>query len=171
MRSQAVLSQRFTGELQFVSFIVGDLLLGVDIRRVREINRNWNLTTVPHAAPAVRGVINLRGDVVTIVDLRTVLALPAAETSRERRNIIVQTDGEQIGLLADRVADVIVVDADQIYPLPENLAGAEGDFFDGVFKLDHGLLVILDVERTLAHVAHDADSKGGASRLPQRVPM
>jgi purine-binding chemotaxis protein CheW len=168
MSDQAVLTRSPAGELQFVSFVVGELLLGIDIRRVREINRNWNLTVVPHAAQAVCGVINLRGDVVTIVDLRTVLGLPASAPSRERRNIIVHADGEQIGLLADRVSDVIVVEAEQIHPLPENLAGADGEFFQGVFKLDHGLLAILDVERTLSLAGHDVDAKPSATRASSR---
>jgi purine-binding chemotaxis protein CheW len=140
-------------ELQFATFHVGDLLLGIDIHLVREINRNLSLTRVPHSAPAVQGVINLRGEVVTIIDLRTVLGLPPAPPSNERRNVIVQAEGEQIGLIVDRVADVVTTSADQIDPKPENLRSVDVGFFRGVFKLDRGLLVILDVAETLAAVA------------------
>jgi purine-binding chemotaxis protein CheW len=140
-------------ELQFATFHVGELLLGIDIHMVREINRNLSLTRVPHSAPAVQGVINLRGEVVTIIDLRTVLGLPPAAVLRDRRNIIVQADGEQIGLIVDRVADVVTTSADRIDPKPENLRSVDAGFFSGVFKFDRGLLVILDVAETLAAVA------------------
>jgi purine-binding chemotaxis protein CheW len=140
-------------ELQFATFHVGELLLGIDIHLVREINRNLSLTRVPHAAPAVQGVINLRGEVVTIIDLRAVLGLPPTAASHDRRNVIVQTDGEQIGLIVDRVADVVTTTTDQIDPKPENLRSLDVSFFQGVFKLDRGLLVILDVAETLNAVA------------------
>jgi purine-binding chemotaxis protein CheW len=143
------------GSLQLASFWLGDMLLGIDIQQVQEINRNLQLTRVPHAAPAVRGVINLRGEVVTVIDLRTVLKLPQVPVSRESRNVIVTSGNDQIGLLVDRVADVITASHEEVGPRPGNLDRVDASFFSGVLTLDSGLLVILDIEETLAAVASD----------------
>jgi len=142
--------------LQFASFQVGDLLLGIDIRQVQEINRNLQITPVPHAPEAVRGVINLRGEVVTVIDLRTVLGLENLEFNRSTRNVILKQGGEQIGLLVDSVAEVITCQATDIDPLPENLGGRESTCFSGVYKLPHGLLVLLNVAETLAALRETA---------------
>jgi purine-binding chemotaxis protein CheW len=141
-----------SGELQFASFQIGDLLLGVDIHQVREINRNLQIAPVPHTPETVRGVINLRGEVVTVIDLRRVLGLPPAEFTRATRNVIVNSGGERIGLLVDAVADVITCEADDIDTLPENLSDVEQRLFAGVFKLEQGLLVVLKVEETLSSI-------------------
>ena len=145
-----------TSEQQYASFQVGDLLLGIDIRQVQEINRNLQITPVPHAPPAVRGVINLRGEVVTVIDLRTVLTLAPAEFSRTSRNVILKHEGEQIGILVDSVAEVITCQADEIDPLPENLGGPESVCFSGVYKSSQGLLVLLNVASTLASLSEPA---------------
>ena len=91
-------------ELQLATFYVGDILLGVDIRQVQEINRQLGVTEVPHSSNFVRGVINLRGDVATVIDLRTILGLPSAEVTRESRNLIVHSQEESIGFLVDRIS-------------------------------------------------------------------
>jgi purine-binding chemotaxis protein CheW len=142
----------FEDELEFITFYLGGLLLGIDIHQVQEINRNLSMTPVPHAPPAVRGVINLRGEVVMVVDLNTVLGLPAKELARANRNVIVKNGGEQIGLLVDRVADVVRAKSDELDPMPENLRGIDQRFFKSVYKLEEGLLVILDVDVTLAGI-------------------
>ena len=147
------------GELQFASFRLGDLLLGIDIHQVQEINRNLDITPVPHSPPAVRGVINLRGEVVTVIDLRAVLGLPAVDSSRLTRNVVVQQGGERIGLLVDSIADVVKTFVDDIDPLPENLGGIDHSFFTGVVKLDEGLLVIMNVTQTLDAVCGASDQR------------
>lgn len=145
-----------SGALQFASFQVGDLLLGIDIRQVQEINRNLQITPVPHAPAAVCGVINLRGEVVTVIDLRTVLGLEKLEFSRSTRNVILKHAGEQIGLLVDSVAEVVTCQADDTDSLPENLSGRESVCFSGVYKLPHGLLVLLNVAEILAALGETA---------------
>lgn len=148
--------QAHDNALQFASFQVGDLLLGIDIRQVQEINRNLQITPVPHAPTAVCGVINLRGEVVTVIDLRTVLGLDKLECTRGTRNVILKHANEQIGLVVDSVAEVITCQADEIDPLPENLGGRESVCFSGVYKLPHGLLVVLNVAETLASLGETA---------------
>jgi len=139
-----------TDELQFSTFYVGDLLMGVDIRLVQEINRQVDVTPVPNAPRHVRGVINLRGEVATVIDLRTVLGLPEAEETRDTRNLIVHSQGEAIGLWVDRISDILSVRPDQISDPPSNVDGVDGKFFLGVHTLETDICVLLDVEQVLA---------------------
>lgn len=137
-------------ERQFATFYVGHMLLGVDIRVVQEINRQNEITQVPHAPDYVRGVINLRGDVATVVDLRAVLGLPSAAISRERRNLIVHSGGEAIGLLVDRISDILTLRTDEINPAPANVDDLDSRFIAGVHTLSNGIVVLLDIEKVLA---------------------
>jgi purine-binding chemotaxis protein CheW len=139
----------------FITFYLGDLLLGIDIREVQEITRNLEMTAVPHGPAAVQGVINLRGEVVMVVALRQVLGLSPVEFSPTNRNVIVRNSGEQIGLLVDRIADVVRTEIRDLDPMPENLRGLDHRFFKAVYKVDCGLLVILDVDAALAAIGQD----------------
>jgi purine-binding chemotaxis protein CheW len=131
---------------QYVTFCAGDLLLGVPIEQVEEINRMADPTPVPHAPECVRGVINLRGEVVTVVDLRTVLGFDPLEAGRETRNVILNFNGEHVGLIVDRMADVVSAASGEIDRPPANI---EGRFYCGVYKLESELMVLLDVENVL----------------------
>ncbi len=142
-----------TAELQFATFYVGHMLLGVDIRVVQEINRQSEITQVPHAPDYVRGVINLRGDVATIVDLRAILGLPPSETSRQTRNLIVHHQGEAIGLLVDQISDILTLREDEISPPPTNVEGVDGRLMSGVCTLDSAIVVLLDIDEVLADSA------------------
>ena len=135
------------GEVEFVTFYVGNLLIGIDIQNVEEINRQVEVTPVPQAPPQVRGVINLRGEVVTVIDLGKALDMGRTEINPNTRTVVVNSGGEEIGMLVDRVADVVLVRADQIDLPPANVSGVDGRFFKGVYKLDKTLLVLLDVGR------------------------
>lgn len=139
-----------TGECQYATFFVGELLLGVDIRQVQEINRQVDVTTVPNSPPHVRGVINLRGEVATVIDLRTVLGMPSAEATRDTRNLIVHSQGEAIGLWVDRISDILTVRPDEVTPTPANVDGVDGRFFRGVYTQDSNLIVLLNIEQVLA---------------------
>lgn len=136
-------------ELEFATFYLGDLLAGIDIRQIQEIDRHLELTSIPHAPECVRGVTNLRGEVVTVLDLRTILQLDRVPLTRACRNVILDYHGEQIGLLVDRVADVVTVRSDEIEPPPANVGGIDSRFFKGVVKLNDDLLVLLDVQQSL----------------------
>lgn len=136
--------------VQFATFYVGELLMGVDIRLVQEINRQLEMTPVPNAPSHVRGVINLRGEVATVIDLRTVLGLPPAEQTRDTRNLIVHSQNEAIGLLVDRISDILTLYPDQVSEPPSNVDGVDGKFFLGVHTLEKEICVLLDVEQVLA---------------------
>lgn len=137
-------------EQQYATFYVGELLLGVDIRQVQEINRQLTVTDVPHAPECVRGVINLRGEVTTVMDLRTILGLPGTEITRDTRNLIVNCNEESIGLLVDGISDILTLRSSQIDPPPTNVNGIQGRFFSGVHTLDSEIVVILNIEEVLS---------------------
>lgn len=132
-------------ELKFAAFYVDELLLAIPIEQVEEIVRLGSLTPVPHAPAWVRGVMNLRGEVITVLDLRAILGLGAAECSARTRNVIVQAHGERIGLLVDRISDVIQAPAEELLPPPANVAGADGRYVKAVFRLAGELMIVLDV--------------------------
>jgi purine-binding chemotaxis protein CheW len=150
MRTDATANARPRAEAgQYVSFYLGEDLFGVPIGQVDEINRHLDLTPVPHAPAWVRGVINLRGAVVSVVDLRSIPGLSPAGLARASRNVIVHFGSEHVGLLVDRVADVVSVPAGALDPPPASLRGTGGRFFCGVYKLDSELMAILDIEAAL----------------------
>ncbi|TWT48258.1 chemotaxis protein CheW [Botrimarina hoheduenensis] len=138
------------GVQQYATFYVGELLLGVDIRLVQEINRQLDITPVPNAPRHVRGVINLRGDVATVIDLRQVLGLSPAEETRDTRNLIVHSQGESIGLLVDRISDILTLRADEIALPPSNIKGIDSRYFRGVHNHGDQIAVLIDVEQVLA---------------------
>ena len=138
-----------TGEIQFATFHVGDMVLGVDIRLVQEINRQIDITPVPKAPEHVRGVINLRGDVATVIDLRTVLGLPKADQTRDARNLIVHSQGESIGLWVDKISDILTIRGEEISAAPSNVNGVDSRFFHGVYTMENQIVVLLNVEQVL----------------------
>lgn len=137
-------------EQQYATFYVGNLLLGVDIRQVQEINRQLDVTDVPQAPECVRGVINLRGEVTTVIDLRTILGMDLTEVTRFSRNLIVNSEGESIGFLVDRISDIVTLRSDQISPAPSNVDGVHGKYFSGVHTMDSEILVLLNVAEALS---------------------
>lgn len=141
-------------ELQLATFWLGGLLLGIDIRCIRGINRVGTLTLVPEAPAMVAGVVNLRGDVVTVVDLRTILNLDRAEITPRTRLLIVQSESESIGLLVDRVADVVTVSTNNAEPMPANLSDVASRYFNQVYRVGADLLVTLNVAATLDVADH-----------------
>ena len=115
-----------SSELQFSTFYVGDLLMGIDIQQVQEINRQVEMTGVPHAPEHVRGVVNLRGEVVTVLDLQIILGLGSTSVTGRSRNVIVDLNGEKTGLLVDRIADVVIAQSSEIESPPANVSGIDG---------------------------------------------
>jgi purine-binding chemotaxis protein CheW len=150
MSTVAINKSARAGEVEFVTFYVGNLLIGVDIHNVEEINRQVEVTPVPQAPPHVRGVINLRGEVVTVVDLCKVLEMGQTEINQHTRTVVVNSGNEEIGLLVDRVADVVLTRSELMEPPPANVSGVDGRFFKGLYKLDNSLLIVLDVDAAIA---------------------
>ncbi|MGE3540085.1 MAG: chemotaxis protein CheW [Candidatus Tectimicrobiota bacterium] len=146
--------QRAASELterhqEIVVLEVGDILCGIDLTRIQEINKQVDITAVHHAPSYVRGVVNLRGQIVTVIDLRSKFALPALSINDEQRIVVVSWEGENIGLLVDKVRDIAVTDASAILNPPANVQGVSGAFFAGIYPLDKGLVALLRLSELL----------------------
>jgi len=135
---------------QYVSCFVDDLMVGVDVAAVQEVTCGSELTHVPLAAPVVSGLLNLRGRIVTTVDLRRCLQLGGRPAGQRPVHLILRTDDGGVGLLVDQVGDVVEVDDDDFEVPPGTLRGALRELITGAYKLDGGLLLALDTERALA---------------------
>jgi len=130
---------------QFVSFAIGEDQYGVDIMSVREI-RGWaEITHLPKQPDYVRGVLNLRGAIVPIIDLRCRFGQGLTETSPLHIVIIVQIGGRQIGLIGDRVLDIVSVEASQIQPVPRTAQGASADFLAGLVTIDNTMIALISL--------------------------
>ena len=138
-----------TREMQLIVFRVGELLLGLEIDRIQEINRQVEITAVPKAPEYVRGVINLRGEVVTVIDPKAILGLPETEVTKSSRNLVIQSDDEMIGLVVDQVADILSVSSAEIASAPANVHGVDGRFFSGVYTSDTDIVVLVNLDELL----------------------
>jgi purine-binding chemotaxis protein CheW len=145
-----------TANRQFCTFYLGTACFGLDVLKVQEIVTQQPMTSVPLAHPMVRGLINLRGQIVTAVDLRRRLELPSLAADRVPVNIVVQTDDGAVSLLVDEVGDVLEVSEDQFERPPETLQGVARDLICGAYKLPDGLLVILDADLVVSLPAKPA---------------
>jgi purine-binding chemotaxis protein CheW len=135
--------------IELATFYVGDALCGIDILNIQEINKHIDVTMVPQSADYVQGVLNLRGRIITIIDLGKKLGLSPIEPSKENRNIIVNSQDEHIGLLVDRISDVLIADSSKIEPAPANIGGVQGTYFKGVFKTKRHLIGVLNINEVL----------------------
>jgi purine-binding chemotaxis protein CheW len=134
---------------QFSTFFVAGLFFGVDVLRVQEVLRFQQMTHVPKAPEVIEGLINLRGQIVTAIDLRRRLGLPPRTGDELPTNVVVRTDDGPVSLLVDEIGDVLDMDAATYEPPPENLDPAARDIIRGVYKLKDRLLLVLDTERTV----------------------
>ncbi len=142
-------SQEESGEVQLVSFFVGDEEFGTDILMVEEIIRPHPITRVPNAPHFVEGVITLRGRVIPIIDLRKRLNLGTVEVTRKTRKIIVDVDGKITGFIVDSVSQVLRIPKSSIEPAPDIVAGIDSEFIIGVSNLEDRLLILLDFRKIL----------------------
>src|SRR5579871_1596116 len=151
MRSEATLkkSERVRKSAQFSTFFVADLFFGVDVLRVQAVLRFQQMTRVPKAPDVVEGLINLRGQIVTAIDMRRRLGLPPRAGDQTPMNMVVRTDDGAVSLLVDEIGDVLDVDEATYERPPENLDPAARDLIRGVYKLKDRLLLVLDAERTV----------------------
>lgn len=132
---------------QFVTFRMDEQLYCVDILSVREIRIIQAMSRVPGAADYIRGVINLRGTIVPICDLRKRFEKGASELRQKHPVIVVSIDGTPMGILVDEVLDIISVKNDEIAALPNTQSGAQDAYFDGVITRDASMLVVIGIEK------------------------
>lgn len=134
---------------QFISFRLDDYLAGISILKVREINRLVDITPVQHAPEYVRGLINLRGQTVTVFDLGVRLGLGPRIVTEETHNIILK--GDAVGLLVDNIGDVVDASGGEIKAPPANLGGIAREFIESVVKLERELMIVLSSENILEY--------------------
>ncbi len=141
-------------QYQFCTFYLDNLLFGIEVEHVQEILLCQDMTPVPLAPPVLRGLINLRGQIVTAVDLRLCLDLPPRPETDKPFNVVVQTDEGVLSFLVDAIGDVIEVDDNAAEPIPATLKGTLAELLLCAFKLEDRLLLVMDAdrvtERTLA---------------------
>ncbi len=138
-----------TDRTQYCTFQLGDLFLGVEVTRVQEVIRHQVTTPVPLASPVIGGLMNLRGEIVTTIDLRKRLGLVERADGEDPMNVVIRTDDGVVSLLVDAIGDVIEVVDEDFEPSPSTLPATTRDVIVGVYKLEGRLLLILDCDRIL----------------------
>lgn len=139
--------------LLLATFYVRHALCALDAAGIQEVIRLGPVTPVRHAPPHVVGIVNLRGKIVTILDLGLSLGLPAAKPGREARIFILEDRGEFVGLLVDRVDEVVEAEAGQCVAPPSNTPPAQARFFKGVYRIGDRVIALLDPAEVLAEGA------------------
>ena len=138
-----------TNDHQCCTFFLGQLFFGVKVETVQEIIRYQAMTPVPLAPPEVGGLINLRGQIVTTIDLRRRLELPPFTSDQEPYNVVTRINDDIVSLLVDEVGDVLHVNDADFEPPPETLAAHLRNLIRGAYKLEDRLLLILNVEKVV----------------------
>ncbi len=147
-------------EQQLVLFDLGSEHYAIDSMNVREIIRMQTITKIPGAPMSVEGVINLRGKVTPVLDLRKRLGLSVTEESKETRIVVVEVEGQDVGLIVDGVSEVLRIPVSVIEPTSTIVAAEEADYILGVAKLESKLVILLDIARLLV---------GGEKRMPLSI--
>ncbi len=136
--------------LQLVSFKIGDEEFGVDILSVQEINRMSQITKVPNTPEFIEGVINLRGRIIPVIDLRVKLGMTRKEHDKNTRIVVVELKGQTIGFIVDEVSEVLRIPKDITEAPPDMVGGMNSDYITSIGKLEDRLLILLDLEKILS---------------------
>jgi purine-binding chemotaxis protein CheW len=145
--------------LQLVTFSIGEEEFGVDILKVQEIIRTMEITKVPRAQDFVEGVINLRGKVIPIIDLRRRFGLDSKNHDKHTRIIVIEINNMIVGFVVDSVSEVLRIPASTVEPPPPVVAGLESEYISGVGKLQDRLLILLDLDKLLSNEDMEALSQ------------
>ncbi|MBN9657350.1 MAG: chemotaxis protein CheW [Acidobacteria bacterium] len=135
--------------LRYATFVVAGHYFGTDVTQVQEVLRHQTMTPVPLAPPVIRGLINLRGQIVTAIEMRQRLGLAARADSQEAMNVVVRTDDGVISLLVDEIGDVVESEPGLFEDPPESLDPVLRSLVSGIYKLKDRLLLVLDIRQTL----------------------
>jgi len=138
-----------TEEVELSIFEVGSLTCALNIADIQEINKHLEITRVPNACRSIRGILNMRGTIITVVDMREMLGFEYSENAEDMRLIVVKFQHESIGLLVDRIVDVVQVKPEELEPPPSNLEGIAGSYFTSIYKMDNRLAALLNIKELL----------------------
>ncbi len=145
-------SKKGTSELlQLVSFMIGSEEFAINILSVQEINRMLQITKVPNAPAFVSGVVNLRGRVIPVIDLRTKLGLSTKEFDKNTRIVVVEVKDKTVGFIVDAVKEVLRIPTNITEPPPELVTGINSEFIMAVGKLEDRLITLIDIEKVLSN--------------------
>lgn len=136
-------------ETELSIFEVGDITCAIDIAKIQEINKNIDITPVLLAPDYIRGMLNLRGTIVTIVDMRVRFGMQARPFNEDMRVLVVENQDEKIGLLVDRILDVVYADSRDFEAPPSNVQGVAGAYFSNIYKMEDKLAAILNTDEIL----------------------
>ncbi len=137
-------------EKQLVVFDLADEGYGVDIGSVREIIRMQEITKVPRAPDFVEGVINLRGRVIPVIDLRKRFGFETTEMTKDTRIVVVDIGGQDIGVVVDAVTEVLRLSADKVEPASSVITTVDSEYLLGICKLEERLIILLDLQQALS---------------------
>ena len=140
---------------QLCTFFLDDLYFGVDVQRVQEVIRYQEMTRIPLAPPIIRGLINLRGQIVTAIDMRRRLGLPQLHEEQLPMNVVIRTENGPLSLLVDEIGDVLEVNSEEFEQPPETLQGVVRELIRGTYKLKGRLLLNLDCDRAVNFAGHE----------------
>ncbi|MCM3160523.1 chemotaxis protein CheW [Metabacillus litoralis] len=143
------MSEHISGDLKVIVFQLQDEEYGIPVQQVRSIEKVQHITRVPRTASYIKGVINLRGVVTPIIDLRKRFGLKVLDDTESTRMIIVSKEDMEVGFIVDAANDVIDIHQDIIEPAPEVVGAVEVEYIQGVAKLDKRLIVMIDLEQVL----------------------
>jgi purine-binding chemotaxis protein CheW len=149
------------GSKQLCTFLLGRLFFGVDVMQVQEVIRYQPMTRVPLSSPVVGGLINLRGQIVTAIDMRRRVGLPPRPAEQLPMNVVVRSDDEAFSLLVDEIGDVVDVDEGSFESPPATIPAGSRELIRGVYKLKRRLLLLLDTERATRVASRDTTRAPG----------
>jgi purine-binding chemotaxis protein CheW len=139
------------GERQLVVFDLNEEAYGVDISQVREIIRMQEITRVPRAPEFIEGIINLRGKVIPVVDLRARFSMPETERTDEHRIVVVDVEGQDIGMVVDAVKEVSRIPSSSIEPPSSVITTNDSEYLTGIVKTDEKLIILLDIAKVISN--------------------
>ena len=144
-------NQQYSGEkIQVVSFHLGNEEYGVDISQVQEIIRMVGITHVPRAPHFMEGVINLRGQLIPIIDLRTRFSMPRQDSTKNTRIVVTEIAGKRVGIIVDGVSEVLNLPIENVEEAPEMIAGVGTEYISGVGKVADRLIILLDLQKVIS---------------------
>jgi purine-binding chemotaxis protein CheW len=147
---------------QYCTFFIQGLLFGVEVETVQEVIRHLDMTGIPLAPSVVAGLINLRGQIVTAIDLRRRLGVCDRLEGELPMNVVVRTGDGAVSLLVDEIGDVVEVEGNNFEPTPDTLSGTSRELIRGVYKLKNELLLVLDTQRSVNIGTPAGESRPGA---------
>ncbi len=155
VRAQDVDNTSVDELLQLVSFRIGEEMFGVDILKVQEINRLTEITKVPQAPSFVEGVINLRGKVIPIIDIRKRFGMSLKECDKDTRIVVVDIETSVMGMIVDAVSEVLRIPATTVEPAPDIATSVSSEYIRGVAKLEDRLLILLELGKIFSEAERE----------------